>query len=243
MGRPSGLARSPATPAVMNPATAASVAVFRRNSRRERSAMHSSKRRRYGLTSRNRMPVVKSLVLDVAQVLTKRFPAAALLAVLILPPWTADAASVPIDLTGVRPGPITVARGEDSVTVTWADEAARTWRATFSLDPSKPLVTSIAAGTAVVMSGARPFYQGETGKRRGGWYAFFDDPASHPDGTRHVQGTLELRAARARSIGERVEIVFDSVRMGSFDGGLAFTFFPGSRLGLPEALLTTNEPD
>ncbi len=46
------------------------------------------------------------------------------------------------------------------------------------------------------MRGARPFYRGETGKRRGGWNAFFDDPTSHPDGTRHVQSTL--RAARRR---------------------------------------------
>ena len=155
----------------------------------------------------------------------------------------ATAAAVPIDLTGVRPGPIAVARGDDSVTVTWADEAARSWRANFSLDPSKPLVTSIAAGSAVVLSGARPFYQGETGKRRGGWYAFFDDPTSHPDGTRHVQSTLALRAATARSIGERVEIVFDGLHMGGFDGGLAYTFSPGSRLVHQEAVLTTSDPD
>ena len=31
--------------------------------------------------------------------------------------------------------------------------------------------------------------------------------------------------------------------MGSFDGGLAYTFYPGSRLIQQEAVLTTNEPD
>ena len=93
------------------------------------------------------------------------------------------------------------------------------------------------------MRSARPFYQGETGKRRGGWYAFFDDPTTHPDGTRHVQGTLQLRGATARSVGERVEIVFDGLRMGSFDGGLAYTFYPGSRLIQQEAVLTTYDAD
>ena len=45
-----------------------------------------------------------------------------LLTVLILIPRPAAAVSVPLDLTGVRPGPITVARAEDSVTITWPDE-------------------------------------------------------------------------------------------------------------------------
>src|SRR6267378_1503323 len=162
------------------------------------------------------------------------------LALVLLP---AAAASVPLDLAGVRTGPIAVSRGDDSVTVTWPDEAARTWRATFSLDPAQPLVTSITAGAEPIVRGARPFYQGETGKRRGGWYAFFDDPASHPDGTRHVQSTFQLRAATARSVGERLEILFDGLRMGSFDGGLAYTFYPGSRLIQQEAVMTTYDAD
>ena len=50
-------------------------------------------------------------------------------------------------------------------------------------------------------------------------------------------------APSARSVGERVEIVFDGFRMGSFDGGLAYTFYPGSRLIQQEAVLTTNDAD
>jgi hypothetical protein len=150
---------------------------------------------------------------------------------------------VPLDLTAVRPGPVTVVRGESSVTISWADEAKRVWQAAFSLDPSQPLITSISSEGATVVQGARPFYQGETGKRRGGWNAFFDDPASHPDGTRHVQGTFVLRGASVRSIGERVEILFDGLRMGTFDGSLAYTFYPGSRLVQQEAVMTTGERD
>ena len=167
----------------------------------------------------------------------------AFLATLVLIPWQAPAVSVPLDLTGVRPGPITVVRSEDSVTVTWPDETGRVWRATFSLNPAQPLITSIGPDGEAVVRGARPFYQGETGKRRGGWYAFFDDPTTHPDGTRHVQSTFSLRGATARSVGERVEIVFDGLRMGSFDGGLAYTFYPGSRLIQQEAVLTTYDAD
>jgi hypothetical protein len=167
----------------------------------------------------------------------------ALCAVLILVPRLAAAVSVPLDLTQVRPGPVEVTRADDAVTVTWPDETGRAWRATFSLDPAQPLVTFIGSGAEAVVRGARPFYQGETGKRRGGWYAFFDDPTTHPDGTRHMQGTLRLRGASARSVGERVEMVFDGLRMGSFDGALAYTFYPGSRLVQQEAVLTTYDAD
>jgi hypothetical protein len=167
----------------------------------------------------------------------------ALLAALLLIPRPAAAVSVPLDLTGVRPGPISIVRGEDSVTVVWPDDEGREWRAMFSLDPAQPLVTSIVAGAEAVVRGGRPFYQGETGKRRGGWYAFFDNPAAHPDGTRHVQSTFQLRSAFARSHGERLEMVFDGLRMGSFDGALAYTFYPGSRLIQQEAVLTTYEAD
>ena len=167
----------------------------------------------------------------------------AFLATLVLIPVQAPAVSVPLDLTGVRPGPISVVRSDDSVTVTWPDETARVWRATFSLDPAQPLITSIGPDGEAVVRNARPFYQGETGKRRGGWDAFFDDPTTHPEGTRHVQSTFRLRGATARSVGERVEIVFDGLRMGSFDGGLAYTFYPGSRLIQQEAVLTTYDAD
>jgi len=167
----------------------------------------------------------------------------ALAGALLLLPRLALGAAVPLDLSGVRPGPITVVRAAEAVTVSWPDETGRLWQATFSLDPEKPLVTSIGAGGEPLVRDGRPFYQGETGKRRGGWYAFFDDPTTHPEGTRHVQGGLQLRSAAARTAGERVEIVFDGARMGSFEGGIAYTFYPGSRLVQQEAVLTTQDPD
>src|SRR5207249_10101255 len=50
--------------------------------------------------------------------------------ILTLIPLPAAAVSVPLDLTGVRPGPITITRAEDSATVSWPDETGRVWRAT-----------------------------------------------------------------------------------------------------------------
>ena len=136
-----------------------------------------------------------------------------------------------------------VTDAEDAVTVTWPDETGRLWRATFSLDPETPLIRSIAVGDAVIVSGARPYYQGETGTRRGGWNAFFDYPPDHPDGTRSARGVFSLRSATARTIGERVEILFDGLHMGVFDGGIAYTVYPGSRLIHQEAVLSTDVPD
>jgi len=166
-----------------------------------------------------------------------------LLIALSVLPHVVSAQTIPLDTSGVHPGPVTVTSSGSVVTVSWPDEASRTWTATFSLDPARALITSITAGGAPVVSDARPFYRGETGKRRGGWNAFFDDPTAHPEGTRHVHGTLTPRAARATSTGDRVELLFDGMRMGSFEGGVAYTFYPGSRLVHQEAVLTTNDPD
>ena len=164
-------------------------------------------------------------------------------ALVILVPVAAAQEPVPLDLTGVRPGAVTIARSGNALVVTWPDETSRVWRATFSLDPAQPIITSIGGDGAPVVRGARPFYQGETGKRRGGWDAFFDDPTTYPDGTRHVQSTFQLRAATARTVGDRAEIVFDGLRMGPFAGALTYTFYPGSRLIRQDAVLTTSEPD
>ena len=64
---------------------------------------------------------------------------------------------VPLDLRGVRSGPVTVSEADDAITVTWPDDSGRDWRATFSLNPDRPLILSIAAGETVVVSDARPF--------------------------------------------------------------------------------------
>ncbi len=161
----------------------------------------------------------------------------------LLIPFTCWAASVPLDISRVRPGPVKVEAGVDSVIVRWPDEASRLWRAELSLDPAKPLITSISVGTRPVIERSQPLYWCEVGKRRGGWDAFFDFPPSHPEGTRRFRGELRLRAATARTVGDRVEVFFDGFHMGVFEGGIVYVFYPGSRLIRQEAVVETQEQD
>jgi hypothetical protein len=151
----------------------------------------------------------------------------------------APAAVVPVDLSEVRSGPVQVEAREDSLAVTWPDAYGRSWQAIFSLDPEKPLITSIALGEQLIVKDARPFYQLETGVRRRGWNAFFDFPPSHPEGTRHFEAEFKPRSAKARSLGERLEVSFDGLRLGIFEGSIVYTFYPGSRLIQQEAVAKT----
>ena len=163
-----------------------------------------------------------------------------LLAVL---PLSSLATAVTLDVAGVRPGPVMVSSTAASATVKWTDEANRPWTAEFSLDPRAPLITAISVNGASVIERARPFYQCTTGKRRGGWDAFFDFPPSHPEGTHTYQGTVTLTSARANPVGNRLELSFDGLRAGIFEGTLRYIFYPGSRLIEQAAVMTTREPD
>ena len=163
-------------------------------------------------------------------------------AVLLLATAPAGAA-IPVDLSDYRPGAVTVSAAEQTLEVSWRDDRDQPWKAVFSLEPRRPLITSISHGDTPLIRDARPLYQGETGKRRKGWNAFFDYPPENPAGTRPAKGIFEPRSARVRTQGNRVEIYFDGMRMGVFSGGLAYTFFPGGRLIQQEAVLSTDEPD
>jgi hypothetical protein len=61
------------------------------------------------------------------------------------------ASAVSLDVSGVRPGPVTIAGTATSATVHWSDEANRPWTAEFSLNPRAPLITAIAVNGAPVM--------------------------------------------------------------------------------------------
>jgi hypothetical protein len=163
--------------------------------------------------------------------------------ILLLPAFTmiAGAATVPADIGAVRPGPVHVAATDAGITVDWPDARSRTWRAVFSLDPARPLITSIDVGDQRLMERAQPVYRCATGIRRGGWDAFFDFPTSHPEGTRRFEGEFRLRAAKARTVGDRVEVSFEGLRMGIFAGSIVYTFYPGSRLIEQTAVASTSE--
>ncbi len=107
-------------------------------------------------------------------------------------------AAVPVDLSGVKPGPVSVESSSTALTVHWKDEAGRAWTAEFSLDPKSPLITAIAMNNEPVIARARTFFQCTTGKRRGGWDQFFDLPPSHPEGTHSYAGVFALHIGPRR---------------------------------------------
>src|SRR3954447_1171826 len=156
---------------------------------------------------------------------------------------TTTESRIKVDLSRYDPGPVTVVSADTTLTVRWSDDAETPWTAVFSLDAQKPLITAIRAGDKTVIDRARPVYSCSTGKRRGGWDAFFDFPPSHPEGTRSFLGQFHPGHATVESIGDRVEVSFDGMEMGIFGGTLRYQFFPGSRLVEQAAVLSTKEPD
>ena len=150
---------------------------------------------------------------------------------------------VPFDVSGIRPGPIAVNAGPKSVVVTWPDESARMWRAEFSLEIARPLITAVSVAGKNVVERANPMYRCTTGTRRGGWDEFFDLPPAHPDGTHSYRGAFRLTKASGRTTGDRVELRFDGLEMGALNGSIRYTFYPGSRLIHQEAVVITTEPD
>ena len=153
------------------------------------------------------------------------------------------AQTMSLDVSGVRAGPITVDSTPAAFTVHWKDESSRPWEAVFSLDPKQPLLSAVSIEGRKVIERAQPFYRCETGKRRGGWDAFFDFPPGAPEGTRAFFADFHPKNARVRSTGDRVEVSFDGMRMGIFEGRLRYVFYPGSRLIEQQAAMTTEEPD
>jgi hypothetical protein len=152
---------------------------------------------------------------------------------------------VPItaDLSGVKSGPIAVASSTESVKVSWSDAANHQWQTIFSLDSIQPLITSISFDGHTIVDRARPYYRCTTGKRAGGWDAFFDFPPANPAGTRQFMQEFHPAHVVAKTIGNRVEVSFDGMKVGIFTGSLRYTFYPGTPLIQQAAILSTQEPD
>ncbi|WP_419806770.1 hypothetical protein [Terriglobus sp.] len=145
------------------------------------------------------------------------------------------------DLSGVKPGPVQVAATTTTLTATWHDAAHGQWVATFSLDPKQPLITSIAVNGKAVVRRATPWYRVSTGKRTGGWDAFFDFPPAASEGTRTFLDHFHVTSAAARTVGDRIEISFGGMELGIFQGDLRYTIYPGSSLIEQAAVLSTAE--
>ena len=161
----------------------------------------------------------------------------------ILAAATLLGASVPVDLSAYRDGPVTVEARDAELLVSWGDERGQRWQASFNRDPSKALLRSVAADGSTVLRDARPFYSVETGVRRKGWNAFFDYPPAHPQGTSAHFGELKLDSLRVETQGNRVLVHCGGFQAGPFEGSIVYTFFPGSRLVQQRAAVVTDVPN
>ena len=162
---------------------------------------------------------------------------------LLLLPQAAAAATVPLDERRAA-GPDQRRRARRDGDHQRGRTRRRAWRATFSLDPAKPLDhvhrrrhRCRRPRRASLLSGR----DRQTPRRMVCVLRRSDVP---PGGTRGTcRGTLQCAAPSARSMGERVEIVFDGFAWAASTAGIAYTFYPGSRLIQQEAVLTTDDPD
>jgi hypothetical protein len=154
-----------------------------------------------------------------------------------------NAEDVVLDLAGVRPGPITVLASGKTLEVSLDDGSSHHWKTTFSLAENTPLVTSIALDGHNIVTQANPVYRCTTGKRSGGWDAFFDFPPANPAGTRRFMQEFHPRKATVQTVGDRLEVTFDGMKVGIFSGSMRYVFYAGSALIQQIALLSTTEPD
>src|ERR1700735_3836980 len=97
------------------------------------------------------------------------------------------AAPIAANIADVKTGPISVTTSDAQLQVVWKDGAAHQWKTTFSLDSAKPLITAITVDEKTIVERANPVYRAYTGKRTGGWDAFFDYPPGNTDGTRSFE--------------------------------------------------------
>jgi hypothetical protein len=148
-----------------------------------------------------------------------------------------------LDLSGVKPGSITVTSSGDSLEVSLDDAGSHHWKTTFSLVENTPLIASIAVDGRNIVTQANPVYTCATGKRSGGWDAFFDFPPANPAGTQRFMQEFHPGKVSVQTVGERVEVTFDGMKMGIFRGSIRYVFYPGTALIQQLALMSTNEPD
>jgi hypothetical protein len=153
------------------------------------------------------------------------------------------AAPIAANIADVKTGPISVTTSDAQLQVVWKDGAAHQWKTTFSLDSAKPLITAITVDEKTIVERANPVYRAYTGKRTGGWDAFFDYPPGNTDGTRSFEQRFYPTNVVARTVGNRLEVSFDNMQLGIFRGSLRYIFYPGSSLMQQVAVLSTGEPD
>src|ERR1700722_7089838 len=115
------------------------------------------------------------------------------------------AATIAVDTSGVRPGPVAVVASPQSLDVSWRDSSEHQWRGAFFLDAAEALFSAVSGAGKKIGEFDRPFFRCTTGKRSGGWDAFFDFPPENPAGTRRFMQEFHPTTVTARTAGDRVE--------------------------------------
>src|ERR1700733_2004490 len=150
------------------------------------------------------------------------------------------AAPIIADISAVRPGPISASKSDSSLQIAWNDAANHHWQTSFSLYSSKPLISAITADGKTIVERANPTYRCATGKRTGGWDAFFDFPPANREGTHRFLQHFHPTNVTARTLGDRLEVSFNGMQLGIFEGSLRYVFYPASSLIQQIAVLSTN---
>src|SRR5215469_7095499 len=150
------------------------------------------------------------------------------------------AAAIPVDMSAVRPGPVSARQTADGLIVAWADEKGLNWSVEFRADGNPQVLRRVSVDGKSIIENAQPVYFADTGVRRGGWDQFFDFPPSHPAGIRRFQQDFKPTSVVARTVGNRLEIAFSGMNLGIFSGAIVYTVYPGSRLIKQEAVLSNS---
>ncbi len=54
-----------------------------------------------------------------------------------------SAKTIPADISGVKPGPVSVTNDNSALQIAWEDGNRRHWQASFSLDTAKPVIAGV----------------------------------------------------------------------------------------------------
>ena len=139
-------------------------------------------------------------------------------------------AAITPNLSAVKAGPIAVVSSAQSLKITGMTPQINTGKRSSRWTRPNLLITAISVDGRNIVELAKPYYRCSTGKRRGGWDAFFDFPPADPQGTRQFLLEFHPATVTAQTVGDRVEVTFDGVRAGIFTGSLRYTFYPGTPL-------------
>lgn len=142
---------------------------------------------------------------------------------------------------------IAVTQNGNEVRVTWPVSTRETGTAVFSLDESKPLITSLGIGVgrqkakiiATDLNSTTLLTIGERDLKPAGWVAFFDNPPKRPYDTFLVK--LGQRRLKVSSEGTRTTISLADAAASTFAGDVRVTFYRNSPLLHVETVMTTQK--